>query len=78
MLKRFRKVRDDIELEIKDWLEHPEEELAKLRAERERERRERLEVARREADERAQRLAGLSQDHEERQRSRVTSFVTNG
>jgi hypothetical protein len=42
MLERFRKVRDEIELKIRDWLEHPEEELRKLREERERERRERM------------------------------------
>jgi arsenate reductase (thioredoxin) len=46
MLERFRKVRDEIELKIKDWLEHPEQELKKLREERERERRERLAAAR--------------------------------
>jgi arsenate reductase len=27
MLERFRKVRDEIELKIRDWLEHPEHEL---------------------------------------------------
>jgi arsenate reductase (thioredoxin) len=53
-LEKFREVRDEIEHKIREWLEHPEEELAKLKAERERERRERLEAARREADERAQ------------------------
>ena len=46
MLERFRKVRGEIELKIKDWLEHPEQELKKLREERERERRERLAAAR--------------------------------
>jgi hypothetical protein len=35
-----------IELRLKDWLEHPEEELRKLREERERQ--ERLEASRRE------------------------------
>jgi arsenate reductase len=55
MLNKFREIRDEIEQKILDWLEHPEEELAKLKAERERERRERLEAARREA-EREQRL----------------------
>src|SRR5918998_279516 len=54
MLHRIREVRDEIELKIKEWLEHPEEELAKLAAERERQRRERLEAHRREADERLQ------------------------
>jgi len=39
MLERFRQVRDEIELKIRDWLEHPEEELKKLREEREHERR---------------------------------------
>jgi arsenate reductase (thioredoxin) len=46
MLERFRSVRDEIELKIRDWLEHPEEELKKLREERERERRERLTASR--------------------------------
>jgi arsenate reductase (thioredoxin) len=36
MLDRFREVRDEIEQKILDWLEHPEEELQKLKAERER------------------------------------------
>ncbi|HVF01990.1 MAG TPA: arsenate reductase ArsC [Rubrobacteraceae bacterium] len=55
MLDRFREIRDEIELKIKEWLEHPEEELVKLTAERERQRRERLEADRREANERLQR-----------------------
>ncbi len=38
----FQRVRDEIELKIKDWLEHPEDELRKLRHQRERERLERL------------------------------------
>jgi arsenate reductase (thioredoxin) len=42
ILERFRAVRDEIELRMKTWLEHPEEELKKLREERERERRERM------------------------------------
>jgi len=46
-LEKFRRVRDEIEAKILHWLEHPEEELEKLRAKRER--RERLEAARREA-----------------------------
>ena len=46
MLERFRVVRDEIELKISDWLEHPEQELKKLREARERERRERLAAAR--------------------------------
>ena len=66
MLERFRTVCDEIELKIKDWLEHPEQELNKLREERERERRERLAAARWEADEHAQRLAGVPQDGQER------------
>ncbi len=49
-LERFRVIRDEIELKIRGWLEHPEEELRKLYEERERERRERLEAARREAE----------------------------
>jgi arsenate reductase len=68
MLERFREVRDEIELKIKEWLEHPEQELKKLREERERERRERLAAARWEADEHAQRLEGLPQDRRARQR----------
>ncbi len=40
-LDKFREVRDQIEEKIARWLEHPEEELAKLEAERDRERRER-------------------------------------
>ncbi|AHY48290.1 Protein-tyrosine-phosphatase (plasmid) [Rubrobacter radiotolerans] len=46
MLERFRAVRDEIEVRMKAWLDHPEEELRKLREERERERRERLAAAR--------------------------------
>ena len=46
-LEKFRQIRDEIEQKIRDWLEHPEAELARLKAERERERRERLEAARR-------------------------------
>ena len=66
MLERFRVVRDEIELKIMDWLENPERELRKLREERERERRECLATARWEADEHAQRIAGLGQDSKER------------
>jgi arsenate reductase (thioredoxin) len=44
VLERFRAVRDQIEVRMREWLEHPEEELRKLREERERERRERLEA----------------------------------
>ena len=50
MLNTFREIRDEIEQKILDWLEHPEEELAKLREDAEQERRERLEAARREAE----------------------------
>ena len=63
MLERFHAVRDEIELKMKDWLEHPERELEKLREERER--RERLAAARREADDRAQLLERLRQDGRE-------------
>ena len=52
MLNTFREIRDEIEQKILDWLEHPEEELAKLREEREQERRERLDTARLEAESR--------------------------
>jgi len=50
MLERFRQVRDEIELKIRNWLEHPEEELKKLKEERDRERRERMEASRSEID----------------------------
>lgn len=63
LLDKFREIRDEIELKLKNWLEDPEEELAKLKAERERERRERLEAARRAADEQAQRLVGELAGH---------------
>jgi arsenate reductase len=46
MLERFRAVRDEIELKIRDWLEHPEAELRKLKEDRERERRDRMEAYR--------------------------------
>jgi arsenate reductase (thioredoxin) len=52
MLNMFREIRDEIEQKILDWLEHPGEELAKLKEEREQERRERLEAARREIESR--------------------------
>jgi arsenate reductase (thioredoxin) len=71
MLERFRVVRDEIELKISDWLEHPERELRKLREKRERERRERLAAARWEAVELAQWQAELTQDDRERHRSAV-------
>lgn len=45
VLERFRKVRDEIESRVMAWLEHPEEELKKLREMREQERRERLDAA---------------------------------
>jgi len=41
-LEKFRQVRDHIEAKIRHWLEHPEEELATLGEERERERQERM------------------------------------
>jgi arsenate reductase len=47
MLERFRAVRDEIELRMKTWLEHPEVEFGRRREERERERQERLEAERR-------------------------------
>jgi arsenate reductase len=56
--EKFQEIRDEIEQKIRNWLEHPE----KLKAERERERKERLEAARREADERIQRLAGRTRE----------------
>ena len=45
-LEKFREIRDEIEQKILDWLERPEKELQKLRDERERERRERIEAVR--------------------------------
>ena|SRR5215217_1134806 len=65
MLERFRVVRDEIELKINDWLEHPERELRKLKEQRERERRERLAAARWETDDHAQRLARLPREDQE-------------
>ncbi len=50
MLSTVREIRDEIEQKILDWLVHPENELVKLREERER--RERLEAAQREAESR--------------------------
>jgi hypothetical protein len=72
MLDKFREIRDEIELKIKDWLEHPEEELAKLRAERERDREERLRAARRARDQRTE-LEALLQRPQRPQRSHPTS-----
>ncbi len=43
-IERFREIRDEVELKIKDWLDHPEAELEKLKAEREEERRARREL----------------------------------
>lgn len=40
-LEKSREVRDEIEMKIRDWLAHPEGELAKLKEKRERERRKR-------------------------------------
>jgi arsenate reductase (thioredoxin) len=65
-LEKFREVRDQIEQKILDWLEHPDEELAKLKKERELERQKRLEAARREANEQAQRMASLPKYHQKR------------
>ena len=76
MLERFREVRDEIELKIRDWLEHPEKELRKLREAREQERRDRLAAARWEADDRAQRLEGLPQDGQERHHLLATGLAT--
>ena len=50
VLERFRAVRDEIEIRMRNWLEHPEGELRRLREERERERRERLEAEARERE----------------------------
>jgi arsenate reductase (thioredoxin) len=69
MLDKFREIRDEIELKIKDWLEHPEEELTKLRVEREREREERLRAARRAREQRTELEALLQRP----QRSHPTS-----
>ncbi len=42
MLEKFREVRDEVERKILDWLERPDEELKKLKEQREQERLERL------------------------------------
>ena len=42
MPERFRRVREGIEIGVKDWLENPEAELERLREGRERDRRQRL------------------------------------
>jgi arsenate reductase (thioredoxin) len=76
MLERFREVRDEIELKIRDWLEHPEQELKKLREVREQERRERLAASRWEADEHAHRLASLPENGQERHRLPATVLTT--
>jgi arsenate reductase (thioredoxin) len=62
MLERFRAVRDEIELRMKTWLEHPEAELARLREERERERLERLEAERQGASTPVGGIAGEGRD----------------
>lgn len=41
-LERFHEIRDQIEMKVRDWLEHPEEELRKLAEQREQEHRERM------------------------------------
>ena len=51
-LEKFREIRGEIDQKILDWLEHPDDELPKLREEREQERRERLEAGHREAESR--------------------------
>ena len=71
-LEKFRKIRDEIEQKIRGWLEHPEEELAKLRAEREREREERLRAARRAREQRTDLEALLQRP----QRSHPTSAAS--
>ena len=76
MLERFRAVRDEIELKIRDWLEHPEQELKKLREVREQERRERLAASRWEADEHAHWLASLPENGQERHRLPATVLTT--
>jgi arsenate reductase len=49
-LEKFREVRDQIEAKIVSWLEHPEEEIAKLKAQRENERQERMRSLKRESE----------------------------
>jgi arsenate reductase (thioredoxin) len=51
-LEKFREVRDRIEAKILHWIEHPEEEIERLEAERERERQERIRAYRIEAENR--------------------------
>jgi arsenate reductase len=49
-LERFREIRDEIEAKILHWLEHPEEELRRIEAQRERERQERQRASNEEAE----------------------------
>jgi arsenate reductase (thioredoxin) len=51
-LEKFREVRDRIEAKILHWIEHPEEEIERLEAERVRERQERIRADRIEAENR--------------------------
>lgn len=46
MLERFREVRDEIERKVIAWIDNPEAELAQLKEQRERQRRERIEAGR--------------------------------
>jgi arsenate reductase len=62
-LEKVREVRDQIEQKILHWLEHPEEELAKLREERKLERLARMEKARQEAEVRAQKSTNRHAQH---------------
>ena len=75
MLERFRVVRDEIEWKIKEWLDNPETELAKLKEERKQERRKRIEAERRGAQPReSEREAG----REVRDEALYASPVTAG
>jgi arsenate reductase len=61
-LEKFREVRDEIEARILHWLDHPEEEIRRLEAERERERLERQRVRHAEAE--SHNTSFATSDHE--------------
>jgi arsenate reductase len=61
-LEKFREIRDEIEAKILHWLDHPEEEIRRLEAERERERLERQRVRHAEAE--SHNTSSATSDHE--------------
>src|SRR5918997_1684919 len=64
-LEKFRQVRDQIEAKILHWLEHPEEEIERLEAERECERQQRLRAGYEEAEARSPFITSDSQTEPE-------------